>query len=213
MKTKYKIEGLDPKLCKDPGKLSVVAAALSKKEKERAREQFLLARHKYTARSQPRNTDGKFRKILARLKADLGDSELREINKQINAAEKASVAGDYVKATKAAREVIGLVDDIEQGKLEPEIEKNLRKGTADLGRVLAYLPLPQGTDSEKVRFSDLPPSTGRFIQDVIKRIEDQINKKDAAKFTRVLNSFLSGGRTMSSDQLSAELNKLLRLLS
>lgn len=213
MKTKYRIEGIDADLCKDPGKLSLIAAAADDLRKQRTREQFFRARRRFTARTQPRQHDGRFRKILARLKENLGESELEQINDEINKAEKASVAGDYVSASKAAREVIHLVDDIETGRLEPEIEKNLRQGTADLGRVLAYLPLPQGKDAAKVRFSDLPPSTGRLIQDLIERIQGQINKKDAAKFTKVLRSFISGARTMSSDQLSAEMNKLLRLLS
>lgn len=214
MKTKYKIEGLPASLCKDAGEFSIVASAAGRSRKvKRTREQFERGRLKYDADSQPRDASGRFRKILARLKTNLGENELEQIQAEISNAENADDAGDYAKATEAARKVIDMVDDIESGTLDAGVEKNLRQGAGDLGRVLAYLPLPQGDTTAKVRFSDLPPSSGRLINDMIDRVEDQINSEDAKKFTAVLKSFISGVRTMTADELSAELNKLLRLLS
>lgn len=210
MRTAYKISGVPDRLQRDVGNVALVAAAT---RKQRTREQFDRGRIKYSAETQPRMWDGRFRKILARLKSNLGDSELEQINEEINTAENAADAGDYAKASSSSRKVVQMIDDVQAGTLDRSVEKNLREGAADLGRVLAYLPLPQGENSAKVRFSDLPPSTGRLIQGLIDRIESEINKKDAAKFVKVLKSFISGVRTMSSDEIGAEMNKLLRLLS
>ena len=212
MRTSYTIPGLPDRLQRDVGNVAIVAAATSS-AKTRARAQFMRGRARYNAKTQPRMWDGKFRKVLARLKSNLGDSELEQINEEIHQLEKLHDVGDYAKATSAGRNAIRLIDEIQSGTLDRNVEKNLREGAADLGRVLAYLPLPQGKDTAKVRFSDLPPSTGRLIQGLIKRIEDEINSKDAAKFTKVLKSFISGVRTMSSDEISAEMNKLMRLLA
>lgn len=212
MRTAYRVQGIPDNLQRDVGRLAALIAA-GTASKQRTREQFLRARQKYSAKTQPRMWDGRFRKVLARLKQDLGASELNQVAKEINAAEKAADAGDYQKASAASQKVIGLIDEVQAGVLDRAVEKNLREGAADLGRVLAYLPLPQGENSAKVRFSDLPPSTGRLIQGLLDRVSEQINANDAAKFTKVLRSFISGVRTMSSDELSAEMNKLLRLLS
>jgi hypothetical protein len=213
MRTTFKIDGVSDRLQRYPGRIAVIAAGTPSVRIQRAREQFTRGRGIYNAKTQPRNYDGRFRKILARLKSNLGDSELEQINKEIHEIEQAHDAGDYAKTSNASKKVIGLIDDIQTGTLDRAVEKNLREGAADLGRVMAYLPLPQGENAAKVRFSDLPPSTGRLVQGLIKRIEDEINPKDAAKFTKVLKSFISGVRTMSSDEISAEMNKLLRLLS
>lgn len=196
------------------GRVSLLAALTTTDLKvQRARAQFDRGRAKFNPDTQPRTPDGKFRKILARLKANLGDTELENIVAEIRNAESATDVGDYRKASDAGTKVIKMIDDIQSGTLDRSVEKNLRIGAADLGKVLAYLPLPQGDNSAKVRFSDLPPSTGRLIDALIKRVENEINADDAAKYTQVLKSFISGVRTMSSDQLSAEMNKLLRLLA
>lgn len=210
MRTNFVIPNVPEELQRNRGTVRVLVAA---GRKQRTREQFMRGRIKYSPKTQPRDRSGKFRQILARLKSNLGDSELEQINKEINAADKAAEAGDYAKASEAGRNVVKLVDDIEIGTLDQSVENHLRKGAADLGRALAYLPLPQGVNAAKVRFSDLPPATGRLIQDMIDRVKNEVNSADAKKFVKILENFMSGGRTMSSDELSAELNKLLRLLA
>jgi len=217
VKTSYVIPNLHPRFQRNVGDVTLIAAATPSPIVEtkiaRARAQFMRGRIPYNAQTQPRDRTGKFRQILARLKSDLGDKELENIVAEIRNAEKADDVGDYAKASEAGRKVVSLIDDIKNGSLDQGVVKNLREGAADLGRVLAYLPLPQGQDTAKVKFSDLPPSTGRLIQGLISRVEDKVNPEDAAKFTKVLKSFISGVRTMTSDELSAEMNRLLRILT
>jgi hypothetical protein len=213
MHTNFVIPNVPAHLQRNRGSVQVLVAAGETSRVRRTREQFGRGRIKYSAETQPRDSSGKFRQILARLKTNLGDKELQSIVAEIKSAEAADDAGDYGKASEAGRNVIKLVDGIESGSIDSSVENNLRKGAADLGRVLAYLPLPQGENSAKVRFSDLPPSAGQLIQNLIERVENEVKSADAQKFVKILKNFISGGRTMSSDELSAEMNKLLRLLA
>jgi hypothetical protein len=214
VKTDFLIPGIDPKLCEDPDEALTAAAATQIDEQiRRAAEQFKRGRTAFRPDNQPRDFHGRFRQVLARLKFDLGDKQLEGIVAKIREAENQDDAGDYAKSAKAATDVVGLVDKIQEGVLDPESIKNVRAGAAELGRVLAYLPLPQGDPNAKVRFSDLPPSTQELIDGMVERVVAKLGVVGATDAVALLNSFKSGVRSMSSDELSAELNKLLRLLT
>lgn len=214
MKTDFVIPGIPEGLQKDPDEAITAAATRQVDEKiRRATEQFRRGRSPFTVDNQPRDSRGRFRQVLARLKFDLGDTQLENIVAKIKDAENMDDAGDYAKSAEAARDVVGLVDKIEEGVLDPEAIKNVRAGAAELGRVLAYLPLPQGDPNAKVRFSDLPPSTQKLIDGMIDRVVAKLGNDDARDAVAILKSYISGVRSMSSDELSAELNKLLRLLT
>lgn len=214
MKTNYVIPGVDPKLCADRGdNLTAALDSVAKAKIDRAREQFVRGRTGFKPGHQPRDDTGRFRRILARLKFDLGDKELENIVKEIKSAEGNVDAGDITAAAKAGQNVIKMVDEIDEGVLDPESIRNVRNGARELGRALAYLPLPQGDPTAKVRFSDLPKTTQKLVQGMIDRVVAKIGADDAAPATEVLRDLMAGGRSMSSDELSAELNKLLRLLT
>jgi hypothetical protein len=214
--TTVTIPGIPPEYCEDVDENELLVAAASSDAREqirhRVKDQFQRGRLKYNPETQPRDATGKFRRILARLKSNLGDTELEQIVREIKTAERLSDTGDYRKASDSATKVVAMIDKIESGALDQGVEKSLRTGAADLGRVLAYLPLPQGVDTAKVRFSDLPPSTAQLIRNMIKRVDEKLVSDKATKITAVLQSFISGVRSMSADELSAELNKLLRFL-
>lgn len=169
-------------------------------------------RDKYSPATQPRSNNGRYRKILARLKQELGDHELEQISQSINEAEKANEAGNYEKSTQAAQRVMTQINEIKSGAVNESTRNQLRQGAADLGRVLAYLPLPQGVDTAKVRFSDLPPGTRTFIKSLIDNIIQKLPADKARELTADINSFLSGTVQMTADQIGAEMNKLLRFL-
>lgn len=214
MKTDFLIPGVDPELCGDPDEALTAAAVRQVDEKiRRASEQFRRGRSPFTVDNQPRDSRGRFRQVLARLKFDLGGKQLEGIVAKIRDAENADDAGDYAKSASAAKDVVGLVDKIADGVLDPESIKNVRAGAAELGRVLAYLPLPQGDPNAKVRYSDLPPSTQELIDGMIERVVTKLGAEDSRDAVALLKSYISGVRSMSSDELSAELNKLLRLLT
>ena len=168
---------------------------------------------KYTPETQPRDEKGKFRLVLARIKKDLGTSGSEEAIKKIEEVEGLDDAGNYMEAARAAGDLISIVDRIDTGALDSTSLENVRSSARALGEVIANLPLPFGSDTEKVRYSDLPPALRGLIDDMISRVENKIGKKDADEATVDLKSFMSGGDYYSQAEISSQMSKLLRLLT
>ena len=163
--------------------------------------------------TQPRDDKGKFRQVLARIKQDLGDSGLQDVVDKIEETEKLDSAGNYLEAARSAVDLIGIVDRIDSGALNPEALTNVRESARQLGEVIANLPLPFGKDAEKVRFSDLPPALKDLVKDMITRVEDKIGQEDADVATKGLRDYMAGGDYFNQGQVSSEMSKLLRLLT
>lgn len=163
--------------------------------------------------NQPRDMKGKFRKVLARLKQDLGTSGLQNVVEKVEEAENMDNAGNYAAAVAAASDLLGLIDRLDAGGLNPESLENVRASARALGQVISNLPLPFGEQTEKLRFSDLPPVLKNLIEDMIKRVEDKIGKEDAGEATKKLKSYMSGGDAFSQGEVSSEVSTMLRLLT
>ena len=168
---------------------------------------------KYTPDTQPRDEKGKFRVVLARIKQDLGDAGLQDVVQKVSEAEQLNEVGNYEDAAKAANDVIGIVDRLDAGALNPQAIENVRSSAKALGEVIANLPLPFGSETEKVRYSDLPPALKNLMDDMLSRVTDKIGAKDAEEATVGLRSFMSGGDYYTQQEISSELSKLLRLLT
>jgi hypothetical protein len=168
---------------------------------------------KYTAKTQPRDAQGKFRLVLARLKQDLGTSGNQDVIDKLTEAENLDSAGNYKAATKAATELINVVDRLDSGALNAKSVGNVRVATGDLGKVIANLPLPFENQAQKIRYSDLPPALQNLAETMIQKVEDKIGKKDADKATQELRGFMSGSDVYSQAEVSAQLNRMLRLLT
>ena len=168
---------------------------------------------KYTPETQPRDVKGKFRQVLARIKQDAGDGGLQNVLDKIEETENFDETGDYVEAARSATDLIGIIDRIDSGALNPRALENVRMSARELGETVANLPLPFGADAEKVRYSDLPPALRDLVDDMIVRVEDKIGKEDADVATKGLRSFMSGGDYLNQSEVSSELSKLLRLLT
>lgn len=169
--------------------------------------------YKFTAKTQPRDAQGKFRTVLARLKQDLGVASLDAVAKKVEEAENLDNTGDYAASAKAANEVIGIVDRLETGALDAELVENVRSSTKALGEAIANLPLPFQDQSQKIRFSDVPPALAKLIEDMLEKVENKIGVKDADEATQKLKGFMSGSDVFSQGEISSEMNKLLRLLT
>lgn len=180
--------------------------------RERAREQFRRGRSPYAPDNQPRDYRGRYRQVLARLRKDLTDAELKQEAQKVKDAEEAELNGDYVKSARAATDVIGLVDRLDADALDPKQLQNIQATTRELGKVIAYLPLPQGNPNAKLRFSDLPPASQKLLTDMESRLRDKIDPSKINDVLAVLNRFTSGVVQLSSDELQAELSRLLRYL-
>lgn len=170
-------------------------------------------RPKYNAKTQPRDAQGKFRQVLARLKFDLGTSGNQDVIEKIEEAENLDNAGDYAGAVAASSELIGLVDRLDTGALNAKSVENVRATTSELGKVIANLPLPFENQAQKIRYSDLPASLKNLVDSLLERVEQKIGKEDADIATKELRGFMSGNDFYSQAEVSSQLNRMLRLLT
>ena len=171
-------------------------------------------RQKYVSGvNQPRDAKGKYRKVLARLKQDLGVAGLSKALKKVEDAENLDFAGDYAASAKASSDLIDMIDRLDAKALNPEALENVRNSAAELGRVISNLPLPFGEDAEKIKFSDLPAGLKDLIKNMITKVEAKIGKEDADIATKSLKSYMSGGDLYSQGEVQSEMSKLLRLLT
>ena len=168
---------------------------------------------KYTAKTQPRDAQGKFRLVLARLKQDLGVASLDAVAKKVGQVENLDNTGNYVAAAAGARDVIDTVNRMDTGALDNTALVNVRTGAKALAETISNLPLPFADQSQKVRFSDLPPALANLMKDMIEKVEDKVGEKDAGAATSELKSFMAGGDMYSQSEISSKMNTLLRLLT
>ena len=170
-------------------------------------------RPKFTPETQPRDASGKFRKVLARLKADLGEAGLARVIEKVEEAENLDNAGDYERSAQAADDLIGIIDRLDAKALNPDSIENVRNSAAELGKVIANLPFAFGKQEDKIRFSDVPPALQKLMTDMIERVELKIGDEDADIATADLKNFMSGGDYYSQADISSQMSKLLRLLT
>jgi hypothetical protein len=163
--------------------------------------------------NQPRDARGKYRKVLARLKQNLGVAGLSRALKRAEEAENLDFAGNYGDSAAASYELLTMLDRLDSKALNPEALENVRNSAAELGRVIANLPLPFGKDAEKLKFSDLPSGLKDLIKDMVSRVEAKIGKEDANVATQELRSYMSGADVYSQGEVQSQMNKMLRLLT
>jgi hypothetical protein len=171
------------------------------------------SRPKYTPQTQPRDTAGKFRQVLARIKMDAGEAGLDRVLDKVQEAENLDNTGDYAGSAKAADDLIGIIDRLDTKALNPEALESIKSSSAELGKVIANLPFAFGEEAQKIRFSDIPPALRDLIEDMVERVETKIGKEDADIATKGLKKFMSGSDLYNQSEISSEMSKLLRLLT
>ena len=184
-----------------------------KKEVKAEKRADEATRAKYTPDTQPRDSAGKFRQILARIKFDAGTSGLDRVLEKVAEAENFDSTGNYAGAAKAAGDLISIIDRLDAKALNPDSLENVRNSAGELGKVIANLPFAFGEDAQKIRFSDVPPALRDLIEDMITRVEAKIGPEDADIATADLKKFMSGSELYNQSEISSEMSKLLRLLT
>jgi hypothetical protein len=169
-------------------------------------------RPKYKPGYQPRDYNGQFKQVLARLKEDLGDSSSNDIVESLKEAE-GVVTGDYVESVRAGLDLKSRLDRLDMKALNPEAIQNVREASRDLGKAIANLPLPFKNQAAKLRFSDVPPTLRDLMQDLIDRVHDKIGLEEGQAATAKLRKFMSGGDILSQGEISREMSRFLRLLT
>lgn len=178
-----------------------------------APERDEYGRIKFTAKTQPRDAQGRFREVLARLKQDLGKSGGQAVVAKLKVAENLDNTGNYAGAVEAVADLINTIDRLDSGALNKESLENVTRTTTDLGKVIANLPLPFANQAQKVRYSDLPPALQDLVENMIQKVEEKIGQKDADIATKEMKAFMSGADVYSQSDISSQMNTLLRLLT
>ena len=163
--------------------------------------------------NQPRDVQGRFRDVLARLKDDLGVAGLQDVVEEVKNVENITGLGNYEEAAKAGQNLLDLLNRLDAGSLNNVSLENVRKTAAELGTVISNLPLPFTNQAQKVRFSDLPPALRNLMETMVERVEKKIGKKDANIATKELKSFMSGSELYSQSDISSQMARMLRLLT
>lgn len=164
-------------------------------------------------KNQPRDVQGRFRDVLARLKDDLGTAGLQDVVEEVKRVENITGLGNYEEAARAGQDLLSLLNRLDQGSLNNVSLENVRKTAAELGKVISNLPLPFTNQAQKVRYSDLPPALRNLMETMVKRVEKKIGKKDADIATKELQSFMSGSDLYSQADISSQMARMLRLLT
>ena len=168
----------------------------------------------YTSgKDQPRDAKGKFRTVLARIKENLGVSGLQRAVERVELLEDLDSAGNYAAAAGAAVSLQKMLDRLDSGALNAQSLENVRESARLLGQIMSNLPLPFGEDTEKVKFSDLPPVLRDLVENMITRVEEKIGVEDAEKPTAKLKDYMGGSDVFSQGEVSSEMSTLLRLLT
>lgn len=167
----------------------------------------------YTPETQPRDEEGKFRRVLARLKSNLGTAGLQKVLKEAKYLEKVHELGDYVESVNSGAKLLDIIDRLDSGALNKVSIENVRSSASELGKVISNLPLGFNDQTEKVRYSDLPPALRELMDSMMERVEVKIGKEDADIATEGLRDFKSGSDVYSQGEISAQMSKMLRLLT
>lgn len=169
-------------------------------------------RPKYKPGYQPRDYNGQFKQILARLKEDLGTSGNQDVVEDIKKTEQLA-AGDYVKSVRAGLDLRARLDRLDTGALNADSIQNVREASRDLGKAISNLPLPFDNQAQKIRFSDVPPTLRDLMKDMVDGVIDKIGTEDGNQATAKMRSFMSGGDLFSQGEISREMSRFLRLLT
>lgn len=188
---------------------------LDKKQLEQLKKSALDENtlHKLSAERQPRDANGKFREVLARLKVDLGPSGSQDAIAKIQQAEDLAHAGNYLAATKASSELLDVLGRLDTKALDPTSLENVRTSARLLGQVISNLPFEFNNQAQKIRFSDVPPVLQSLMKDMAERVVAKIGKKDGTEATAKLREFMAGGDYFSQSEVSREMSTMLRLLT
>ena len=161
----------------------------------------------------PRDASGRFRKVLFRLKKDLeGKTGTKEAIDKIEEAEDAEAKGEDDRARDAAEEVITIIDKLADDTTNADDQEMLRIGAGELGKVMAYLPLPQGQVATKMKFTELPVELRDLIEDLVDRAAAKMDNDQFDEVAGEVKSYMSGGDYMDSDEIQSHLNRIVRML-
>jgi hypothetical protein len=101
------------------------------------------------------------------------------------------------------------LDDLENDEDDDDEIEDLTDEEIEQLRIEA---VARKKESEKISFSDIPPSLQKLIRELIQRVEDKIGEEDAEVCSADLKGFIAGEYMRTQSEISSQMAKHLRML-
>ena len=181
-------------------------------------ETFAMKPGEFDPKAHPRDDNGKFRAVLARLQSDVEEARAAAGDKQtdskvadIKKIDDHLVGGDLNAAKVAGQKLILALDRTDTEIGDARLAERLRDDYAILGDVVYNIGVPLGED-KSLRYSELPEELKNFIDQLIKKVDNLSADDEEAKAVEFLNKYMAGDRQLTQAEISASLSKLVRIL-
>lgn len=177
---------------------------------------LLAAGPEFDPNKHPRSDEtGQFREVLFRLNDTIKDAPNSEsTSKEIDHVIELMDDGDLQKVKIATDNLLESVDQIAQqvDVSLPDLAHTIREGYSALGEAIARLPLAQGNDQERLRWSDLPPELQSLVDDVMTKLKTHVSDEAFRDITGQVSTYKSGIDTATSDEIQSWLARMVKYL-
>ena len=182
---------------------------------ESQRERRMISKNPdFDEAAHPRDAHGKFRDVVAKIRDSLKNTpEAEEALRELDTAEQAEAEKNFEKARLASDRVIHILDSAAQGARNIGAAETMRDAAKQLGKVIAFLPVPVGEKNVAASYEQLAPEVQHLIQELVKRAEKVSDpSEDASEDLENIKGYISGGDQWTQPELNAALSRLIRLL-
>jgi hypothetical protein len=142
---------------------------------------------------------------------DILPEDYKVVTEKFDAAQKANryLRYDEVKEYEVVYSFDGSADAMKDDEEDEEIPDLT---DADIEQ-LRKEALARKKASEKIPFTDVPPSLQELIRDMIGRIENKFDEEETDLMTADLKGFIAGRYNYTPSEMSSQMAKLLRALT
>lgn len=160
-----------------------------------------------------RDDKGRFREKIASIRdAIAAKSGTKDAVDAADRAIAAAEAGDDEAAKVQAEDVIKEVDAVADKTIDSQDAADLRGASAALGEFMGHAPLPQGDEASKMRYTDLHPEVQKLVEDMLKRLKDDVSPDVYNDLAHDLLEYMRGGDYMDADEIHSNLAKIMRMI-
>ena len=159
------------------------------------------------------DNNGQFRAVLARLHDNVtGQPGADAIRAQIDHTLKLMDSAQLNELEQATGDLMKTINDVADKTTNASVQENMRNGFKALGTELAKLPMPQGSETAKMRWSDLPPQLQNMVEGVMGKLQQHLKPEAYGKVTSEVNDFKTGVHFATSDQIQSWLSNMTQYL-
>lgn len=183
---------------------------------------------KFSPETQPRESNGKYSAVLARLQdpsvgvgrgnGGTGGSggaatTSSTVGKQAAKIISASSGGDAKGATLGAANLVNTLNTVNTKGMSPKGIAIIKETSRELSTIIVNSDLSMGDTVDEYHFSDLPPVLQQFSRTLVSQVQQKVGAKKAVGLTADWTNYMSGQTEMTVPNISSALNKLLSSLN